>query len=159
MNNSCPTLVIRHRKERLSKCSLRGLETRDDFQFFSYPLTKDLPLENAAILTVDAPTVLSLEDATRPLLLIDATWRLAEKMQRNIPFPQTVVYRSLPSGYQTAYPRRQDESAGLASIEALYVAFCLTGRDPTGLLDTYHWGAQFLEINSLLPYSGAHASD
>jgi pre-rRNA-processing protein TSR3 len=32
----------------------------------------------------------------------------------------------------------------LASIEAIYVAYQLMGRDTTGLLDLYHWREQFL---------------
>jgi pre-rRNA-processing protein TSR3 len=60
--------------------------------------------------------------------------------------------RSLPPGFQTAYPRRQtecpDPMTGLASVEALYLAYWALGEDPDGLLDFYHWKEKFLEINS-----------
>jgi pre-rRNA-processing protein TSR3 len=60
--------------------------------------------------------------------------------------------RSL-SNYKTAYPRVSklgtDPENGLASIEALYVAYVILGRDPQGLLDNYHWKKEFLELNTL----------
>lgn len=70
-------------------------------------------------------------------------------MARQVP---PLIRRSLPPGLKTSYPRKQtacsDPEAGLASVEALYAAYCLTGRDPTGLLDSYYWKAPFLEANS-----------
>ena len=54
-------------------------------------------------------------------------------------------------GWKTAYPRVSkqgtDPDNGLASIEALYVAYYLLRRPTEGLLDHYHWAAQFLELN------------
>jgi pre-rRNA-processing protein TSR3 len=58
---------------------------------------------------------------------------------------------SVPSCFETAYPRRQpdcpDPSKGLASIEALYLAYVILGKPPTGLLDNYYWKELFLEKN------------
>jgi pre-rRNA-processing protein TSR3 len=34
------TIILRHARENLKKCSLKGLEKRSDFRFFTYP--KDL---------------------------------------------------------------------------------------------------------------------
>src|SRR5437016_3135011 len=123
---SCPpTVVWRHRKENLKKCSLRGLEERSDFQFYRYPGA--LPdLTGYVLLTLNAPT-LSPQEAERGLFVIDATWRYAlamEKKANEIPF---LIKRSLPEQYRTAYPRCQTECPdpvrGLASIEAIYVAY------------------------------------
>lgn len=50
-----PTVIIRHVKENLKKCTLRGLEERPDFLFFSYPLKTEPPLEDYILLTVEAP--------------------------------------------------------------------------------------------------------
>jgi pre-rRNA-processing protein TSR3 len=36
---------------------------------------------------------------------------------------------------------------GLASIEALYIAYFILGYDTMGLLDQYHWAELFLEKN------------
>lgn len=140
-----PTIILRHRRENLKKCSLRGLETRADMHFYNYPLKRDLPdLSNYVVLALDAP-LLSEEDADKGILLIDGTWRYAEKMFQALPAPFEV--RSLPAA-KTAYPRRQDDCSdptrGLASCEALYLTYVILGRNPEGLLDHYHWKDDFL---------------
>ena len=62
--------------------------------------------------------------------------------------------RSL-SGWKTAYPRvakrGTDPDNGLASIEALVIAYHVLGRPTAGLLDHYHWAEQFLAANGLTP--------
>lgn len=145
-----PTIILRHRRENLKKCSLRGLEERADMRFYTYP-TSTLPdLSSYVLLGMDAPE-LSKTDAHKGIFLIDATWRYAHVMLGQIKEPHPFIIRSLPSSFQTAYPRRQDDcpdpSKGLASIEALYLAYVLTGRDPSGLLDRYHWAEDFLHLN------------
>jgi rRNA small subunit aminocarboxypropyltransferase len=136
-----PIFVWRHRKERLSKCSLRGLENNPNFIFRRYPdQSLDAP-EDAILLSPEGEP---LESTDRPLILVDATWRYAETMARQLPHER----RSLP-GYVTAYPRRQDEAEGLASIEALYIACLITGRPTEGLLDNYHWAEEFCAKNAL----------
>lgn len=147
MSSFPPTLILRHRKENLKKCSLKGLETRSDFIFYSYPWQQPQPvLENYIVLTLDAPP-LTLQDREMGIFLIDGTWRYAEKMLRALqpPFEK----RSLSIGACTAYPRRQqdcsDPTRGLASIEALYLAYLILQRDPEGLLDHYHWKEKFLQ--------------
>lgn len=106
------------------------------------------PLENYFILSLDAPP-LAPEDCGRGLLLLDGTWHYASKMFENIPFVKSMEARSLPSGVRTAYPRRQEDCSdperGLASVEALYVAYMILGRDVSGLLDNYHWREEFLK--------------
>ena len=145
-----PTLILRHRRENLRKCSLSGLETRTDLRFFTYPIQALPPLTHYLVLKVGAPP-LTPADADHGLLLIDATWRLAQIMVRQI--PDHIQARSLPPGYKTAYPRRQtecpDPTAGLASIEALYLAHSILGRATDGLLDRYLWKDRFLEINQI----------
>lgn len=145
------TIVIRHKKENLKKCSLRGLENRPDFLFFTHTRHTLPPLNGYLLLAVDAPP-LSKEDAPYGIILLDATWRYAPKMR--ICLPPDLPCRSLPSVIQTAYPRRQtdcpDPQRGLASIEALYAAFHLLGRDTSGLLDRYYWKDAFLEKNPFL---------
>lgn len=144
-----PTVVIRHRKENLKKCSLKGLETRPDFLFYRYPLKVIPNISNYILLTLDAP-LLSSEDANRGLLVLDGTWRYASQMKKQLePHLGSVILRSLPSSCRTAYPRRQedcpDPELGLASVEAIYVAYKLLGWNTEGLLDNYHWKEQFLE--------------
>lgn len=142
-----PTIILRHRRENLKKCSLRGLEGREDLLFYSYPL-KEIPfdLTSYVVLALDAPPLVE-EDRDLGLFLIDGTWRYAEKMFASLPRPFAV--RSLPPFLRTAYPRRQedciDPTRGLASVEALYASYAILKRDTEGLLDHYHWKQQFLE--------------
>lgn len=160
MKDFSTTYIIRHVRENLKKCSLAPLEAqekhREKFLFFTYPYCiqgqETLPcFDNHLLLDIEGEP-LSREDATKGLILIDATWRLACKMLRNIPQIEHLPRRSLPKGFQTAYPRRQldcpDPTEGLASIEALYIAFFLLGRPCEFLLDGYYWKTAFLEKNT-----------
>jgi pre-rRNA-processing protein TSR3 len=144
------TVILRHRRENLKKCSLRGLEQRPGFVFYTYPVDPLPDLSSLILLKVGAPP-LTYADRDRGLFLIDATWRLAQTMEKQL--PQNMEARSLPEGYRTAYPRRQtdcpDPEAGLASIEALYLAHCILGKSTEGLLDQYHWKELFLSLNNL----------
>ena len=147
------TIILRHRKENLKKCSLRGLETRPDFQFFTYPLSQALPdLSSHILLSLGAPP-LTEADKDLGLFLIDGTWRHTDTMFQQLHKPQLFTLRSIPSTFQTAYPRRQDDcpdpSRGLASIEALFIAYHILGRSTDGLLDFYHWKDSFLLKNNI----------
>ena len=98
---------------------------------------------------------LSPEDQS-PLILIDATWRYAGVMQKQLPQLASCQRRRLPDGWWTAYPRCQTECLdpirGLASIEAIYAAAVITGRPTEGLLDFYYWKDLFLEKNSFFAW-------
>jgi len=148
MQSFPPTLIWRHKKENLRKCSLRGLEGRCDFKFYSFP-NEPLPeLSGYIVLDINAPS-LTTEDSKHGLLVLDATWRYAEKMQKAVDKVPHLIRRSIPMNFRTAYPRRQDDcpdpGRGLASIEAIYVAYHIFGRDTGGLLDNYYWKDPFLQ--------------
>lgn len=156
--NYPPTIIIRHVRENMKKCSLRGLEGRSDFQFFTYPACaqgkETLPdLGGYLLLDVEGEP-LTPRDASSGFILLDGTWRLADKMQKNTKELENLPKRSIPGGFKTAYPRRQDDcpdpEAGLASIEALYIAYLVSGRPVDGLLDGYHWRDLFLQKNGLV---------
>lgn len=143
------TIILRHRKENLKKCSLRGLECRNDFIFYSYP--GDFPeFPNYILLDLEGEP-LSPADSDKGLFILDATWRYAGKMCKFVESKQTWIKRSIPHQWRTAYPRRQNDcpnpEQGLASIEAIYASYKLLGRDTSGLLDTYHWKEEFLTKN------------
>ncbi len=147
-----PTIILRHRKENLKKCSLTGLEQRNDMLFYRYP-TQNLPdLAVYVMLTIDAP-ILSPEENQSGIFLIDGTWKYAQKMQAFVESRQQVVKRSLPEGWKTAYPRKQEDcplpDRGLASVEALFAAYCILGRSTEGLLDHYYWKEHYLSKNVL----------
>lgn len=148
-----PTYVIRHRLENLKKCSLRGLEGRPDFVFMTYPYQSLPDLSGYIVLTLEAPP-LTEADHQAGLLIVDATWRYAARMMKPLEAQPHFLYRSLPAHFRTAYPRRQndcpDPERGLASIEAIYLSYLLTGRKTEGLLDNYYWKNHFLSVNSLV---------
>ncbi|MBX3464568.1 MAG: hypothetical protein KF830_15470 [Planctomycetes bacterium] len=140
-----PTTVIRHAKEKVRKCSLRFLHGRPEMTFLRQREGFTFDATGFTLLAVDAPP-LTAADAGRPLLLLDSTWRWLPQLLACLhgePVP-----RSIPGHLPTAYPRRSkvfaDPAAGLASIEALYVARALLGDDDPTLLDGYHWRDEFL---------------
>ena len=146
-----PTVVLRHRKENLKKCTLVFLEQNEDFHFYCYPLDNFPKLNDYVVLKVDA-VPLAEEDREVGLLILDGTWRYASKMLQHVENQQSFIFRSIPSSWQTAYPRKQmdcpDPNRGL-SIEAIFAAYHILGRDTTGLLDGYYWKDLFLKRNNL----------
>jgi pre-rRNA-processing protein TSR3 len=142
------TIVIRHPKERVRKCSAYPLRHRPDFLFLPYPPSAPLDLTDYVRLAPEGPP-LSLADAGCGLLVLDGSWRWAEVMTRRF---EDVPPRSL-RGYQTVYPRVSkrypDPAGGLASVEAIYLAYYILGRPLDGLLDHYHWRDEFLRANAL----------
>ena len=145
-----PTILVVHPRENRRKCSLEALRGRPDLRFVKFSPELSLDLAGYVRLAVDGEP-LSERDAGMGLLLLDGNWHRAGAMNR--PFAH-VPPRSL-RGFRTAYPRvskmLQDPADGLASIEALYVAFRILGRSTGGLLDAYRWREPFLERNGWAP--------
>lgn len=140
-----PTLVVVHRKERRSKCTVLPLRGRPDFQFYRDRLPA-VDLTNYVRLGFHGP-MLSQDDAACGLLVIDGTWRWAAELERQL---ESIPVRSLPP-LRTAYPRTSkffdDPDGGLATVEAIYAAYRLLGRSVDGLLEHYVWADQFLQAN------------
>lgn len=137
-------VIIRHPKERKSKCSLTPLEGREDIRFYKAREAWEFNAAGYTILGLDAP-VLSPDDAGRPLLLLDSTWRLLPQLESCLTGES--VRRSLPY-VQTAYPRvskiAEDPMGGLASVEAFYLARLLLGEREDDLLQDYYWRDIFM---------------
>jgi len=116
--------------------------------FFTHPVTASLSLDGYVRLAADGPE-LSSSDADLGLLLLDGSWRRAGIMVKAY---EHVPPRSL-WGFQTAYPRVSkrgtDPDNGLASVEALFLAYHLLGRSTEGLLDHYRWADEFLRLNHI----------
>jgi pre-rRNA-processing protein TSR3 len=149
MSSTYPiTLIVRHPRENPRKCSVLPLKGRPDLLFLAYPMQQRPALEGYVRLAAEGPP-LSAEDADRGLLLLDGSWRWAGEM--------TQAFRDVPprslQDYRTAYPRVSkqgtDPENGLASVEALYLAYHLLGRPTAGLLDHYRWKEEFLRLNQL----------
>ena len=141
------TVIIRSVKEKSKKCSVLPLKGKPGIILLNYPFKKTLSLPNYIRLSAEGPP-LSLADNDKGILLLDGSWRNAGNMERTF---ASIPPRSL-SQYKTAYPRTSkhgtDPENGLASIEALYVAYFILNRNPVGLLDHYHWKKEFLELNN-----------
>jgi pre-rRNA-processing protein TSR3 len=146
--NYPPTVVVRHPNEKPAKCSIWPLRHRADFVFLVHPVKERPPLEGYVRLSAEGPE-LSRADAECGLLLLDSSWRWLGPMSREF---LDIPPRSL-HGYQTAYPRRSklfaDPVNGLASVEALVLAYHILARPITGLLDHYRWAEEFMRANDL----------
>jgi pre-rRNA-processing protein TSR3 len=143
-----PTFIIRHPKENPQKCSILPLKGRPDVVLLRHPVTVRPLLEGYLRLAAEGPE-LSQADADCGILLLDGSWRWADSMTRGF---LDVPPRSL-RGYRTAYPRVSkrgtDPDNGLASVEALFLAYYILGRSTEGLLDHYRWAEEFLRLNGL----------
>src|SRR4051794_7671486 len=143
-----PTVIVRHPKENPRKCSVLPLRGRADLVFLNYPVGQRPDLAGYIRLAAEGPP-LTAADASAGILLLDGSWRWAAAMTRDF---ADVPPRSL-SGWKTAYPRVSklgtDPDNGLASIEALFLAYHILGRPTAGLLDEYRWAAEFLAANGL----------
>src|SRR6202030_3732590 len=106
------------------------------------------PLEGYIRLAAEGPP-LSPADEGAGGLLLDGSWRGAGAVAGGF---LAVPPRWLAGG-KTAYPRVSkqgtDPDNGLASIEALFLAYHILGRPTEGLLDHYRWGEEVLTINGL----------
>ena len=141
------TIIVVHPRERRAKCTVQALRKRPGFVFYKHPR---VPPELTGYIRLGfGGPVLIPADVERGLLVLDGTWRWVEPMER---LAASIPIRSLPP-LTTAYPRSskvsENPDGGLATIEAIYAAYRLLGRDTTGLLDHYRWGAQFVEQNAL----------
>jgi pre-rRNA-processing protein TSR3 len=143
--NPPDTIIVVHPRERRAKCTVHPLRNKPGFTFYKHPRIPQ-NLTGYVRIGLGGP-VLGPADANAGLLVLDGTWRWVEPMER---LTANVPIRSLPA-LITAYPRSskvsEDPDGGLATIEALYSAYRLLGRDTTSLFDHYRWGDQFIEQN------------
>ena len=142
------SIILRHPKERLSKCSLEPLRGKEGYTFFKAKAGLEVDVGGKIVLAVDAPP-LSNRDSGHELVLLDSTWRLLPDLQRCL--VGEPIYRSIPGDFITAYPRVSkigyNPKGGLASIEALYLAIRLLGEDRPEMLNDYYWKEVFLDKN------------
>ena len=147
-----PAIVWRHRRENRKKCSLRGLESHPDFAFTTYPSPLPPLPPHTLLLAVDAPPPLQNDETFSALLVLDGTWTYAARMKKALPPTPPLIERSLPPDFVTAYPRCQNDcplpSSGLATVEAIYLAYRIMGWEVDDILAHYYWRDAFLEKNA-----------
>src|SRR5690349_20002617 len=95
-----PTILVVHPRENRKKCSVEPLRAHSGFRFWTFPKRGPEPLDGYVRLASGGP-LLSAADARNGLLVLDGTWRLAQRMA---PFFAELPVRSLPE-WVTAYPR------------------------------------------------------
>ena len=95
-----PTIILRHRKENLKKCSLKGLEKRQDILFYTYPKDPLPDLSNYILLNTEGEEF-SEKDSNKGIFLIDSTWKYLQKILKII--PKSIQTRSIPKNFKTAY--------------------------------------------------------
>ena len=138
-------VVIRHPKERKSKCSLAPLHKLSGITFHNARENFRFDATGYILLTLNASPLTS-QDSGHPFIILDSTWHLIPKLETCI--KGDPLRRSLPNNIKTAYPRIskifEDPQGGLASIEALYVAMKIVGENNPALLNGYHWKEEFL---------------
>lgn len=141
-----PTVIVVHPREKRRKCTVAPLRGEPGFDFRKFPEHPRRELEGYIRLGLDGP-VLTKAEGHRGLLILDGTWRLVERMA---PAYRDIPMRSLLP-WQSAYPRQSkvhdDPTVGLATVEALFAAYFQMGRSTEGILDSYHWEQEFLELN------------
>ena len=134
----------------MRKCSLTPLRGVEGIRFVDYRHDRRIWAGGRTLLHPQAEELTPL-DGKGGLLIIDCAWRRVEKLLSTV--EGEVHRRSLPV-LQTAYPRRSksypDPSRGLASIEALYAALFLMGRESPELLFGYPFAGEFLRSNPCL---------
>lgn len=144
MTMSGLTTILRHPSENLAKCTVEPLRGRPDLEFITAEGAAVVRGEGRILLEVGAP-VLGPGDIGRGLILLDGNWKHVPRLRSRV--TGATLPRSLPP-VPTAYPRRNaegaDPSEGLATVEALYLALRLLGRDDPSLLDGYRWREEFL---------------
>ena len=143
-------LILRDPRESLAKCSLTPLRALPGVRFVDYDPARRLAAGERVLLHPDGAE-LGPPDRGRDVLLIDCAWRRVPSLLRTV--DGTLHARRLPA-FASAYPRRSklflDPAAGLASVEALFVATLLLGAPRPEFLQAYRWRARFLEENRAL---------
>ncbi|MHC4599139.1 MAG: hypothetical protein ACYS47_09050 [Planctomycetota bacterium] len=138
--------IVEHPKEKKTKCTMSLLKGREDLTFLAAEAAETTDWGDALLLDPAVDRLLGPRDAGKPLILVDATWRWAERVVRKLDCGR----RRLPT-FETAYPRTsklfRDPPGGLASVEALFVASLVMGRYDESFLEGYRWREAFLAEN------------
>lgn len=142
-----PITVVRHPREKISKCSLRCLHGHPNFSFLKASDGFSFDATGFVLLEMGAPEI-SPADAGMPILLLDSTWLLLGKVRAKI--KGAPVPRSISQNVKTAYPRVSkiaSDPDGLATVEALYAALRAVGDLSPEILKGYVFAKKFLALN------------
>jgi pre-rRNA-processing protein TSR3 len=152
LNSGVRYEILIDKLENPRKCTIAPMKGREDFQLRYFSGNKPIAAFQAdCLLHVNGEDLADIpRDSLRSLALIDCTWRKVQPAMSRVEKPLPKLVR-IPEGFVTAYPRRNkaglDPDAGLATIEALFIAAAFIGFWDETLLDKYHFKNQFLTLN------------
>ena len=149
--------VLMDKKENPRKCTIAPLKDRTDFKIRYFQRNMKIPaFQTTLLLHIDG---ISLDEFAKSSMnvesigVIDCTWKKVEGALSRLEKPFPMLAR-IPNGFLTAYPRKNahglDPDAGLATIEAIFIAAAFCGQWDESLLEHYHFGKDFLKINAPL---------
>lgn len=145
--------VLVDRAETPNKCTILPLAYRTDFEILRFEPNQRLKaLTGDFFLHPEGRPLHQISWEKRPAKIsaVDCTWKKLERLIARIDGPMPTLGR-IPDGFVTAYPRRdkkgEDPEAGLATIEALFIAAAFVGTWDESLLARYHFAERFLEAN------------
>ena len=148
--------ILMDRFENPRKCTILPQKERPDFHIRYFRGQAPIAaFQSQYLLHVEGDDLATIKnhlakEAASSIALIDCNWRKVQGALARVmpPMPKLV---KIPDGFQTAYPRRnkegKDPEAGLATIEALFIAAAFFGHWDESLLDKYHFKNDFLRIN------------
>jgi pre-rRNA-processing protein TSR3 len=148
--------VLMDPKENPHKCTVTPLKGRTDIlirKFSDAPAIK--PFSTDLLLHVDGLDLPTLVAANKinSIGVIDCVWKRVEPILKRLENPLPTLAR-IPEGFVTAYPRRNklghDPDAGLATIEAMFIAGAFAGAWDETLLDNYYFKDNFIKFNEAL---------
>ncbi len=145
--------VLVDHAEAPNKCTILPLADRGDFEILRFKPNQRLkPLTGDLLLHPEGTPLNCLEAAfpVAKISAVDCTWKKLTRFVKRIDGPLPTLV-GIPDGFLTAYPRRNkkdlDPEAGLATIEALFIASAFVGCWDESLFARYHFGAAFLALN------------
>ncbi|MCO5143208.1 MAG: hypothetical protein M9962_08980 [Oligoflexia bacterium] len=143
--------ILIDKKENPHKCTIHPLKSREDFSIRYFSKNQKIQAFQAdCLLHIDGQCLSNVSNNFQSLGLIDCTWRKVSGVLQRLEKPLPFLVK-IPEGFQTAYPRKnqegKDPSGGLATIEALFIAAAFCKKWDESLLDKYYFKQQFLDIN------------
>ena len=153
MRNFSYEILVDH-GETTNKCTILPLAYRPDFKISRYKgpgvhsLAAPILLHPDGVLLNEVGSDV-LRDASG-IAAVDCIWRRLQPIVNGMVEISPLLVR-IPSGFETAYPRKSkisgDPDGGLATIEALFIAAAFCGVWDESLLCEYWFGRSFLELN------------
>lgn len=144
-------------RERPRKCTVTPLAGRADVSIARFEPGQAIPVASAWLLHPDGEPLDRFARgpegrACTRLAVLDTTWKRVPDLVARIAAPVPPRRLAIPAGFVTVYPRRNqkglDPAAGLASVEAIFLAAAFLGNYDESFLAHYHWRAEFLALNA-----------